>query len=73
MAVALDPSHTPTGRRICCVFKMFSRDFVMRKKYEKYQDMVTSDLANRDLINSTGLDEAMRHLSLESLRNMLAD
>ena len=43
------------------------------EKYKEYKDMVTSDLANRDLVNSTGIDEAMRYLDLESLRTMLAN
>lgn len=40
-------------------------------KYKEYIDMERSDKHNRNLINSTGIDEALRFLDVESLKPLL--
>ena len=40
-------------------------------KYKEYQDMVLSDKSNRAIVESTGLDEALHYLDMESLKSML--
>jgi len=41
------------------------------EKYEEYKDMMESDQHNKAIINATGVDEALKFLSLESLKSTL--
>ena len=40
-------------------------------KYESYKDLILSDESNRTIVNSTGIDEALNYLDIESLKSML--
>ncbi len=41
------------------------------KKYEEYKDLILSDEGNKTIVNSTGIDEALNYLDVESLKLML--
>ena len=43
----------------------------VNKKYKEYQDLILSDESNRTIVNSTGIDEALNYLDIESLKLML--
>jgi len=41
------------------------------KKYAEYKDLILSDESNKTIVNSTGIDEALNYLDVESLKLML--
>ena len=43
------------------------------KKYKEYKDLILSDEGNKAIVNSTGIDEALRYLDVESLKLMLQE
>ena len=45
--------------------------FEESQKYKEYKDMVLSDQRNKAIVNSTGLDEALNYLDIESLKSLL--
>jgi hypothetical protein len=45
--------------------------FEESEKYKEYKDMVLSDERNKAIVNSTGLDEALNYLDIESLKSLL--
>jgi hypothetical protein len=45
--------------------------FEESQKYKEYQDMMSGDEYNKAIVNSTGLDEALNYLDIESLKSLL--
>ena len=45
--------------------------FEESQKYKEYKDMMSSDQHNKAIVNSTGLDEALNYLDIESLKSLL--
>ena len=43
------------------------------KKYAEYKDLIISDESNKTIVNSTGIDEALNYLDVESLKLMLQE
>jgi len=43
------------------------------KKYAEYKDLILSDESNKTIVNSTGIDEALNYLDVESLKLMLQE
>ena len=45
--------------------------FEESQKYKEYKDMMSGDERNRAIVNSSGLDEALNYLNIESLKSLL--